>query len=328
MTDIIPKQNRLHETDHKKVFIDPVCGMSTDEPDTYQELVHGDRSYYFCSDHCLTKFKANPTDFINTEEDNPKVDEPEKPSVFHDPICGMTTDDPDAYQPYEYDGKTYYFCSDHCLIKFKSDPDGFISGEKQKATDEVPVAGQQYTCPMDPEIVQDHPGSCPKCGMALEPMTPVIQATRTEYTCPMHPEIIQDEPGNCPKCGMALETRTVEVEEENPEYDDMKRRFIVGAILSVPLVLIAMRSMIPGLNIIDSWASAKTLEWVELILATPVVLWAGWPFYERAVQSVINRSLNMFTLIGLGTTVAYVYSVVAVIFPEIFPLKFSPEIFP
>jgi Cu+-exporting ATPase len=319
MTDIIPKQNRLHEKDHKAVYVDPVCGMSTDEPDSYQELVHDDKTYYFCSDHCLTKFKANPAVFIKAAKDSPEIDENESPSEFHDPICGMKTDDPNAYQPYEYNDKTYYFCSDHCLTKFKADPEGYISDKKQQAIEE-PVAGQQYTCPMEPEIVQDHPGSCPKCGMALEPMTPIIQATRIEYTCPMHPEIVQDEPGSCPKCGMALEPMSVTVDEEaNPEYEDMKRRFIVAAILSVPLVLIAMRTMIPGLDIIDSWASVKTLEWVELILATPVVLWAGWPFYERGVQSVINRSLNMFTLIGLGVSVAYVYSLVAVYFPGLFP---------
>ncbi|MEK6193861.1 MAG: copper-translocating P-type ATPase, partial [Deltaproteobacteria bacterium] len=131
---------------------------------------------------------------------------------------------------------------------------------------------------------------------------------------------IQDEPGSCPKCGMALEPMSVTVDDEaNPEYENMKRRFVVAAILSIPLVLITMRTMIPGLGIIDSWASAKTLEWVELILATPVVLWAGWPFYERAVQSVINRSLNMFTLIGLGVSVAYIYSLVGVYFPGLFP---------
>jgi Cu+-exporting ATPase len=230
----------------------------------------------------------------------------------------MKTDDPDAYQSYEYNGKNYYFCSDHCLTKFKADPEGYISGKKQQEIEEA-VEGQQYTCPMCPEIVRDEPSSCPKCGMALEPMTPVIQATRIEYTCPMHPEIVQDEPGSCPRCGMLLEPRTVEVEEINPEYEDMKRRFIVGAVLSLPLVLIAMRTMIPGLDIIDTWASAKTLEWIELILATPVVLWAGWPFYERAVQSVINRSLNMFTLIGLGVSVAYIYSVIGVYFPGLFP---------
>ena len=237
-----------------------------------------------------------------------------------DPICGMDVIATPASLQHEHKGTTYYFCSEHCLTKFKSDPDGIISGDKQKDNDEEPVAGQQYTCPMDPEIIQDHPGSCPKCGMALEPMTPTIPATRIEYTCPMHPEIVQDEPGSCPKCGMALEPMSVTIDEEaNPEYEDMKRRFIVAAILSVPLVLIAMRSMIPGLDIIDSWASAKTLEWVELILATPVVLWAGWPFYERGVQSVINRSLNMFTLIGLGVSVAYIYSLVAVYFPGLFP---------
>ena len=320
MTDTIDKQSSLHAEEHKPVFIDPVCGMSTDDPDSYQAFVHDEESYYFCSDHCLTKFKANPADFITPAENNLKEDEPVNQSEFQDPICGMTTDDPDAYMPYEHNGKTYYFCSDHCLTKFKTDPEGFISGKEQKDTDEEEVAGRQYTCPMDPEIVQDHPGSCPKCGMALEPMTPVIPTTRIEYTCPMHPEIVQDEPGSCPKCGMALEAMSVTDEDEaNPEYENMKRRFIIAAILSVPLVLIAMRSMIPGLNIIDSWASAKTLEWVELILATPVVLWAGWPFYERAVQSVINRSLNMFTLIGLGVSVAYIYSLVGVYFPGLFP---------
>jgi Cu+-exporting ATPase len=237
-----------------------------------------------------------------------------------DPICGMDVDISPASLQHEHNGKTYYFCSEHCLTKFKTDPEGYISSKKQPSTDEEPVAVRQYTCPMDPEIVQDHPGSCPKCGMALEPMTPRVPATRVEYTCPMHPEIIQDEPGSCPKCGMALEPKSVAAEEEaNPEYEDMKRRFIVAGILSVPLVLIAMRTMIPGLDILDSWASVKTFEWVELILATPVVLWAGWPFYDRGMQSLINRSLNMFTLIGLGVSVAYIYSLVAVYLPGLFP---------
>jgi Cu+-exporting ATPase len=236
-----------------------------------------------------------------------------------DPVCGMTTDDPDAWTNYEHDGRTYYFCSKYCLEKFKEAPEKFISRKQQEHAEEEHVEDMKYTCSMDPEIVQDHPGSCPKCGMALEPVSPPAPATHTEYTCPMHPEIVQGEPGSCPKCGMALEPRTVEVEEANPEYEDMKRRFIVGAVLSVPLVLIAMRHMIPGLGIIDTWASAKTLEWAELILATPVVLWAGWPFYERGVQSLINRSLNMFTLIGLGVSVAYIYSLVAVYLPGLFP---------
>ncbi|MFH2076240.1 MAG: copper-translocating P-type ATPase, partial [Pseudomonadota bacterium] len=174
---------------------------------------------------------------------------------------------------------------------------------------------------MHPEVEQQGPGSCPKCGMALEPKTPMPVAERIKYTCPMHPEIAQDGPGSCPKCGMALEPRTVSLteEESNPEYEDMRKRFIVGAILTLPLVIIAMRGLIPGGRLLDTLATLKTYEWLELILATPVVVWAGWPFYVRAVQSVINRSLNMFTLIGLGVSVAYLYSLIGVLFPHLFP---------
>ncbi len=238
-----------------------------------------------------------------------------------DPICGMMFDPTDSELQFEYLGERFYFCSDHCLKKFKDNPVSYLSGGKPVAVKETQATGRQYTCPMDPEIVQDHPGSCPKCGMALEPMTPAIPVTRLEYTCPMHPEIVQDEPGTCPKCGMALEPMTITMDEDeaNPEYEDMKRRFIVGAIFTLPLVIIAMREFFPGLHFMDSWASAKTYGWLELILATPVVLWAGWPFYVRGAQSVINRSLNMFTLIGLGVSVAYAYSLVAVYFPQLFP---------
>ncbi len=182
--------------------------------------------------------------------------------------------------------------------------------------------GTEYTCPMHPEIIRDEPGSCPKCGMTLEPVLPVSPSSPgTEYTCPMHPEIIRDEPGNCPKCGMTLEPRTVvaDGEQKNPEYEDMRRRFIFGAILTIPLVIIAMRGMLPGGQLLEQWLGNKTLGWLELLLSTPVVLWAGWPFYLRAVQSVINRSLNMFTLIGLGVSVAYIYSLAGVLLPQIFP---------
>jgi Cu+-exporting ATPase len=137
----------------------------------------------------------------------------------------------------------------------------------------------------------------------------------------MHPEIVRDGPGSCPKCGMALEPRTVSLaeEEKNPEYDFMRRRFLLAAILTVPLVLIAMRGMLPGGHFIETLASPRTLGWLELILATPVVLWAGWVFFVRAGQSLLNKSLNMFTLIGLGVSVAYIYSMIAVLFPEFFP---------
>jgi Cu+-exporting ATPase len=137
----------------------------------------------------------------------------------------------------------------------------------------------------------------------------------------MHPEIVQDSPGSCPKCGMALEPRTIslEGEEKNPEYEYMRTRFTVSAVLTVPLVLIAMRHMLPAGHLIENLASPGTLRWLELILATPVVLWAGWVFYVRAVQSLRNKSLNMFTLIGLGVSVAYIYSLIGVLFPAIFP---------
>ncbi len=245
-------------------------------------------------------------------------DHGEHPKKYVDPICGMSTDDPNAFIPYERDGKTYYFCSSHCLEKFKAGESGSESHVHKEVSSSSGVV--IYTCPMHPEVRQDHPGSCPKCGMALEPVTPVAQATKVEYTCPMHPEIVRDAPGSCPICGMALEPRTVMIEEEeNPEYLDMRRRFIIGAILTLPLVLIAMRGMLPGIGRIEAIIPPRILNWVELLLATPVVAWAGWPFFVRGVQSVRNRSLNMFTLIALGVSVAYLYSLVAVLFPEIFP---------
>jgi Cu+-exporting ATPase len=183
------------------------------------------------------------------------------------------------------------------------------------------VDTREYTCPMHPEVLQKVPGSCPRCGMALEPKEQAPPAAKREYVCPMHPEVVRDAPGTCPKCGMALEPRTVasEEDEKNPEYAYMRKRFIVGSSLTVPLVIIAMRGLIPGGYLLDALAGGKTYEWMELVLATPVVLWSGWPFLVRGVQSVANRSLNMFTLIGLGVSVAYLYSVTAVFFPEIFP---------
>ncbi len=183
-----------------------------------------------------------------------------------------------------------------------------------------------YTCPMHPEIREPGPGACPKCGMALEPLALSAPATRTEWTCPMHPEIVRNEPGSCPICGMALEPKTITAEEEeNPELLDMTRRLRVSAVLSVPLVVIAMRHYIPGLSVIDRLLSPEILKWLELILATPVVLWGAWPFFVRGWQSIVTWNLNMFTLIGLGVGLAYVYSIVAALFPGIFPKSFRGE---
>ncbi|GAB4336677.1 MAG: heavy metal translocating P-type ATPase [Desulfobulbaceae bacterium] len=317
-------QARNHSHEHcqhshtgEKKYVDPVCGMRTDDEHAFTPYRHGDSTWYFCSDHCLERFKANPEAYGGGS-----ASAGDTPATYTDPVCGMSTDDPDAFTRHTHEGKDYFFCSDHCLAKFRDNPEAFTAGKTTaQETRPEPVAGTLYTCPMHPEIEQDHPGACPKCGMALEALTPVQPATRTEYTCPMHPEIVQDTPGSCPKCGMALEPVTITLEEdaENPEYAYMYKRFVVGAILTVPLVIIAMREMLPGGRFIEELASPRTLGWIELLLATPVVLWSGWVFYVRGVQSVINKSLNMFTLIGLGVSVAYLYSLVAVLFPGIFP---------
>ncbi len=180
-------------------------------------------------------------------------------------------------------------------------------------------AAQTYTCPMHPEVRQDKPGSCPKCGMALEPVNVIQPLQKIEYTCPMHPQIVRDAPGNCPICGMALEPRTVSPsEEENHELKDMRRRFWASVVLTVPVFAIGMSDLIPG-ALLQRVVSPVLLSWLQLLLASPVVLWGGWSFFVRAWQSIINRSPNMFTLIGLGVGVAYGYSVIATVFPDIFP---------
>ena len=237
-----------------------------------------------------------------------------------DPVCGMTVNPETAAGSYEYNGKTYYFCSTHCLHKFQADPEKFLT-KPPASTAPSPIA-QTYTCPMHPDVRQNNPGPCSKCGMALEPLTVSAPQQKIEYTCPMHPQIVRDKPGNCPICGMALEPRTVSLEDEkNPELVDMTRRFWVSVVLTIPLLLIAMSEFIPG-NLLERVASMRTLGWIQFALATPVVLWGGWPFFVRLWQSIVNRSLNMFTLIGLGVGVAYLFSVIAKLFPEIFPSSF------
>jgi len=178
-----------------------------------------------------------------------------------------------------------------------------------------------YTCPMHPEVRQPGPGSCPKCGMALEPVGAEAPSARAEYVCPMHPQIVRDAPGSCPICGMALEPRTVTGDEENAELRDMTRRFWVSVALSVPLLAFVMGDMLPG-QPLRHGLSSRLMAWLQLVLATPVVLWGGWPFFARGWASIVNRSLNMFTLIALGTGTAYVYSVIAALAPGMFPESF------
>ena len=245
-----------------------------------------------------------------------------------DPVCGMEVDPSAPAATLLHEGTTYLFCSTHCLEKFELSPDsytGATAAEPKPSITHTSDTGRNtkvFTCPMHPEVQQEGPGSCPKCGMALEPLIAAAPVERIEYTCPMHPEIIQNTPGSCPKCGMALEPRTMAVEEgENPELVDMRRRFRLSLILTIPEFIIAMGHMLPG-HPLEALASAHIYDWIELLLASPVVLWAGWPFFVRGWQSLVNRSLNMFTLIALGVGVAYSYSIVATLFPGLFPPSF------
>ncbi|MGH8600254.1 MAG: heavy metal translocating P-type ATPase, partial [Burkholderiales bacterium] len=178
-----------------------------------------------------------------------------------------------------------------------------------------------YTCPMHPEVMQDGPGDCPKCGMALEPMLPV--APGVEYTCPMHPQIVRSEPGDCPICGMALEPRTPALDQQvDPELTSMTRRFWVGVALTIPLLVLAMGDMIPGVRF-RIWLGAAPFEWLQFALATPVVLWGGAPFFVRAWRSYRTLALNMWSLIGLGVAAAYLFSLFVLLFPGLLPQSFK-----
>jgi Cu+-exporting ATPase len=230
----------------------------------------------------------------------------------------MTISPDDAVGHVDYKGQTYYFCTQSCLDQFRATPEAFL-GERP-ATPATPAdMEREYTCPMDPEVRQKGPGACPKCGMALEPVD-VAPVTKTEWTCPMHPEIVQDEPGSCPICGMALEPRTVTLEEHNPELDDMSRRFRWSAWITAPILAFMISDFLPGRPV--QLVPHGWMNWIQLALATPVVLWGGWPFFVRGWASVVNRHLNMFTLIALGVGAAYAFSVVATLAPDLFPESF------
>jgi len=235
-----------------------------------------------------------------------------------DPVCGMEVETSAAAGSHAIGGVTYYFCSEGCLRSFQAEAERFLSQKQPIAA----PAGSVYTCPMHPEVRQEGPGSCPKCGMALEPETVVAPQATTKYTCPMHPQIVRDEPGNCPICGMALEPMSVVASEDNPELRDMTRRFWVSLALTLPTLVIAMAPHLGAEAFFAGLASPRAWQWAELALASPVVLWCGLPFFQRGWASLVNRSLNMFTLIALGTGVAWLYSLVAVHSPASFPASF------
>ena len=213
-------------------------------------------------------------------------------SQVADPVCGMQVDPANSAGSFDYKGATYHFCGLRCLDKFKNDPDSFLTRAAPK----------------------------PAAAKSSAPMP--VAASAPLFTCPMHPQIVRSEPGNCPICGMTLEPRVVSAgEEASPELADMTRRFWISVALAIPLILIEMSDMIPG-QPLQGAMPAPIRTWIELVLATPAVMWAGWPLFVRGWDSIVNRSLNMFTLIGMGIGVAYGYSLFAAVFPGLFPDSF------
>ncbi|RVA10245.1 heavy metal translocating P-type ATPase, partial [Mesorhizobium sp. M7A.F.Ca.CA.002.05.1.1] len=250
----------------KSVVRDPVCGMTVDPVAGKSTVEHDGHTYHFCSQGCRAKFVVEPEKFLTAT----------------DPVCGMSVDRATARHFARHEGQGFYFCSAACQAKFEAEPQKYLG---------------------------DRP--------APQPMP-----KGTQYTCPMHPEIIRDKPGSCPICGMALEPMGVPTGDEgpNPELVDFTRRFWVSAALSIPLLIIAMAPMI-GLTF-EGLVEDRAKVWIELVLASPVVLWAAFPFFHRGWDSLVNRSPNMWTLISLGVGAAYLYSVVATLFPDIFPHQF------
>ena len=248
------------------VVRDPVCGMTVDPRSDKPRHDHGGHVYWFCSEHCRSKFTADPEALIRTT----------------DPVCGMQVERASARFMSKHEGDRHYFCSRSCQEQFDASPDDYL-GERppQKAMPEG-----------------------------------------TLYTCPMHPEIVQDGPGDCPICGMALEPKGIPSPDAgpNPELVDFTRRFWIGAALSVPVLVLAMGPHF-GLGVRD-WLGERTAIWSELVLATPVVLWSGWPFFVRGWKSLLTRNLNMFTLIAMGTGAAYLFSLAATVAPGLFPAGF------
>ena len=260
-----------------------------------------------------------------------------------DPICGMTVDESSPLRA-ERDGQTYYFCSEHCRKKFVEQTQSvqaISTAPVSKDADQArhaqhdhshhgheapkvkPSAAAKYYCPMCPGVESDKPGDCPKCGMALErnPAWVAPAAGKTIYTCPMHPQIRQDHPGDCPICGMRLEPVAVTAvadDEENAELHDMQKRFWIGAALTLPVLVLAMAHLIPAFAA-QAWADSHASRWIQFALTTPVVAWAGWPFFRRGWRSILTRHLNMFTLIAIGVGAAYLFSAVAMLWPGLFP---------
>ena len=277
--------------------IDPVCGMTVDPATAAGRYDYQGLTYYFCAQSCLERFRADPAHALSKKPQGVvTIQSPRKPLPLVmpttrgeiDPVCGMTVDPATLAGSHEYQGKTYYFCATSCLTKFQSDPDYYLIPSEQRTMRVTPVS----------------PGE-------------VI-----EYVCPMDPEVLETKPGACRICGMALEPKVVSAEDVgNPELEDMSRRFWVCLGPAALVMLLAMSEMIPGMPF-QRWFGGASLNWAQLLLATPVVLWGGAPFFQRGWASVVNKAPNMFTLIAIGTGAAYGYSVIATMIPALLPSSF------
>lgn len=276
---------------------DPVCGMEVDEA-TSLKAKRGEDTFHFCSDHCRNTFLEETGGKIPVNQD----------FSHHDHESGKD----DSLK--EGSGRI----REHQHVRHSAMAHSGSVSHTDKS--------KQYYCPMCPGVESEKPGECPKCGMALERNPAFQPETKTIYTCPMHPQIQQDRPGSCPICGMDLEPRSLsaEGEQERAESNDMSRRFWIGALLTLPVMILAMSHLVPGLHM-DRWISPNWNQVVQFLLSTPVVLWAGWPFFVRGWHSVRTRHLNMFTLIALGVGAAYLYSLIAFLFPNLFPANMRIE---
>jgi P-type Cu+ transporter len=292
--------------------IDPICGMTVDEARALRAEREGE-TFYFCSEHCREKFLAQVQSGKHAEEsccggklyDEPVSDSHQHPHEEHSCSGGKSEG---ASHSYARDDHSHHG-HEHAAVK--------------------PSSAAKYFCPMCPGVESDKPGDCPKCGMALErnPAWVAPKADKTIYTCPMHPEVQREHPGNCPICGMALEPKVAsarEKEEDNAELRDMTRRFWLGVALTLPVFVLAMAHVIPALGH-ASWVMSDASRWIQFVLAAPVVLWAGWPFFRRGWRSIVTRHLNMFTLIAIGVGTAFIYSVVAMLAPGVFPPAMRPH---
>ncbi len=280
--------------------IDPICGMTVGPDTAVGRYDYNGETYYFCGLSCLERFRADPDRALAKKPLNVVTMTPSastrkplpmmtlQPQGEIDPVCGMTVQPASAAGSHEFQGKTYYFCATSCLTKFKKDPVYYLTPPDRR----VPLPAPDLTGGM------------------------------VEYVCPMDPEVLESKPGACRICGMALEPKMISAEETgNPELDDMGRRFWICLGPGALVMLIAMSDMMPGMPLHRQFGGAA-LNWAQLLLATPVVLWGGAPFFQRGWASIVNRAANMFTLIAIGTGAAFGYSVVATLAPVLLPESF------